>query len=241
MPAPAPIATTRRRCSSDSFWRLENRLPNTTPNCLGAPSRPSGTPIATITIDSTAVPERPPRRHAAGLKPDRRGNVDAVAAGETGEQPLAHADRKPRADQQTDVALGARLPRRLEQTPRGWPRPRRAPERRRTRPSEGPRRDRRRSPSERRRSRNGWRQGRARSREPFAPAAGVAAPEVADCGPVSNARLYLWRRSATRAEPKRVARIVGSAKVICANLRPLRPSFKRDLMNRVELGTGGAS
>ena len=38
---------------------------------------------------------------------------------------------------------------------------------------------------------------------------------------------------------KRLARAVDVAKAIPVNLRPLRPSFKRDLMNRVDLGTGG--
>ena len=56
MPAPAPIATIRRRCSSESLCRSEARLPKTAPNCLGAPSRPSGTPMPTMTIDSTALP-----------------------------------------------------------------------------------------------------------------------------------------------------------------------------------------
>ena len=71
--------------------------------------------MATITIDSTAAAERPQCRHAAGLKPDRRRDVDAVAAGEPGQQPLAHAGRKPGGEQQTDVALGTGLPRRFEQ------------------------------------------------------------------------------------------------------------------------------
>jgi hypothetical protein len=56
MPAPAPIATIRRRSSSESFCRSEARLPKTAPNCFGAPSRPSGAPMPTMTIDSTALP-----------------------------------------------------------------------------------------------------------------------------------------------------------------------------------------
>jgi hypothetical protein len=43
-----------------------------------------------------------------------------------------------------------------------------------------------------------------------------------------------------RREPKqRLARDGNGAKAIRVNLRPLKPSFKRDLMNRVDSGLGG--
>ena len=71
--------------------------------------------MPTITIDSTALPSVLPRRHAAGLKPDRRRDVDAVAAGEPGQQPLTQAGREPGGEQQTEMALRTGLPRRFEQ------------------------------------------------------------------------------------------------------------------------------
>jgi hypothetical protein len=38
---------------------------------------------------------------------------------------------------------------------------------------------------------------------------------------------------------ERLARDARAAKVICVTLRPFKPSFKRDLMNRVDSGLGG--
>ena len=55
MPAPAPQATSSRRCSSVRRPAEENRLAKTAPACFGAPSRPSAAPMPTMTIDSTAL------------------------------------------------------------------------------------------------------------------------------------------------------------------------------------------
>ena len=59
--------------------------------------------------------ERSERRQAAGLEPDRRGNLDAVAAGQPRQQPLAQASEEPGAEQQRNMARRTGLPRRLEQ------------------------------------------------------------------------------------------------------------------------------
>ena len=54
--------------------------------------------------------ERSQRRQPPCLKPDRRSDVDAVAAREPGQQPLACAGQDARAEQQENVPLGARAP-----------------------------------------------------------------------------------------------------------------------------------
>lgn len=56
MPAPAPQATNKRRCSSDSVHRSASAFAITAPACFGAPSRPSDAPIPTTTTDSVALP-----------------------------------------------------------------------------------------------------------------------------------------------------------------------------------------
>jgi hypothetical protein len=61
---------------------------------------------------------------------------------------------------------------------------------------------------------------------------------VADCDPVSNARLCM-RAPVRDASRKRLARDGNGAKAIRVNLRPMWPSFKRKLMNRVDSGLGG--
>src|ERR1700679_1710078 len=45
MPAPAPQATSNRRCSSDSAHRSDSAFAIMAPACFGAPSRPSDAPI----------------------------------------------------------------------------------------------------------------------------------------------------------------------------------------------------
>ena len=124
--------------------------------------------MPTITIDNTAGAVGSPRRHAAGLKPDGRRDIDAVAAREPGQDPLGEAGRELAPEQQADVALRARSPRRLRTAPKGSSSaaPRRAPASRRTTASGERRQDRRIGRSERPRSRSGSRRGRARSLEP---------------------------------------------------------------------------
>jgi hypothetical protein len=53
MPAPAPHATSRRRCHSGSFAQSLTALATAAPACCGAASRPSDAPRATITIECT--------------------------------------------------------------------------------------------------------------------------------------------------------------------------------------------
>ena len=55
MPAPAPQATSRRRCSSVSALRSASALAMTAPACFGAPSRPREAPMPTTTTESVAV------------------------------------------------------------------------------------------------------------------------------------------------------------------------------------------
>ena len=54
MPAPAPQATSSRRCHSGKPARSPSVLAIAAPACCGAASRPSEAPSATITIECTA-------------------------------------------------------------------------------------------------------------------------------------------------------------------------------------------
>ena len=56
IPAPAPQATNRRRCSSERRPLSAKKLAKTAPACLGAPSRPSEPPIPTTKIERMALP-----------------------------------------------------------------------------------------------------------------------------------------------------------------------------------------
>jgi len=51
IPAPAPHATSRRRCQSGSFAQSLSALATAAPTCWGAASRPSDAPSATTTIE----------------------------------------------------------------------------------------------------------------------------------------------------------------------------------------------
>jgi hypothetical protein len=71
IPAPAPQATSSRRCQAGSFAHSDRTLAAAAPVSWGAPSRPSDAPIPTITIDSTPRAwlrqndRRPPPSHSA--------------------------------------------------------------------------------------------------------------------------------------------------------------------------------
>ncbi len=75
MPAPAAQATSKRRCSSDSENQSESWLARAPAVSFSAPSRPSETPMPTITMDSTACRTvassgiRPERNQMAELSP----------------------------------------------------------------------------------------------------------------------------------------------------------------------------
>ncbi len=56
---------------------------------------------------------------------------------------------------------------------------------------------------------------------------------------MSNARLCMLAPVRDVRLSERLARDARAAKVICVTLRPFKPSFKRDLMNRVDSGLGG--
>ena len=75
MPAPAPQATSRRRCSSDKRARSAKKLASTAPTCLGAPSRPSDAPMPTMMTESTALPSV----RNAGMRP-AKNQIAAVVS-----------------------------------------------------------------------------------------------------------------------------------------------------------------
>ncbi len=75
--------------------------------------------------------------------------------------------------------------------------------------------------------------------DPHARAVLRVALEAADFDPLSNMRLRMQAPVCDARPSKRLARDVNGAKAIRVNLRALEPSFKRELMNRVDSGLRG--
>jgi hypothetical protein len=71
--------------------------------------------MPTMTNRQHGAAERAQRRHASGLKPDRGGDLDAVAAGESPHQPLAQDGDEPRSDENRHMKLRARVAGRRDQ------------------------------------------------------------------------------------------------------------------------------
>ena len=160
-------------------------------------------------------------RHAAGLKPDRRRDVDAVAAGEPGQQPLAQAGHKPGGEQQTDMALGGSPVAPL----RAAPKARRAPGELLRRVEQQRQKGRAETGAEPGQNDGDPEADRARDRASvagtFAPAAGSAAPRRRTLIPVSNARLRMTGASSGSAPSKRLAREAALRKGGSRQLAPL--------------------
>ena len=75
MPAPAPIATIRRRCSSGKFCRLEEQIAEHGAGLLGAALAAKRGAHADDDDRERRAAERSQGRQAPGLKPDRLGGI----------------------------------------------------------------------------------------------------------------------------------------------------------------------